>query len=174
MSRLIEKIGTLNMDAFEEALIVEAPLCVDSKGNLLPADVLANTLKATQVFEKFAKEFRKQLTRHLIDLGTDLKVPGTVRDYITVKERRGSETINAIKAGPILREWFTVEECDKFLSVLKGEMLKVLAKKTPEGDKAKMGETLMGLLKEAGAVTEGPPAFSVAVVTKACEEALAE
>jgi len=168
MNLPVEQLAGLDVSAIEEALIVETPLCVDAEGNLLPTDILHNTLNVLKVLEKLSKTFRKELTREILGRG-DQKIEGTPRSWFTTKKREGREEIGALLAGPILREEFTLEECDQFLKIDKGKLLKAVEERAPRGEKKKASAALMELLHNAGAITKGNPTYTLDVVRKEVE-----
>lgn len=165
MNLPVEQLAGLDVIAIEEALIVETPLCIDAEGNLLPTDILHNTLTVLKVLEKLSKTFRKELTKEILDKG-DQKIEGTPRSWFTIKKREGREEISALLAGPILRDAFTLEECDQFLKIDKGKLLKAAEARAPRGEKKKASTALMESLHEAGAVMKGDPTYTLDVVRK--------
>jgi len=165
MNLPVEQLAGVDVSAIEEALIVETPLCVDVEGNLLPTDILHNTLTVLKVLEKLSKALRKELTGEIIERG-DQKIEGTPRSWFTTKKREGREEISALLAGPILRDAFTLEECDQFLKIDKGKLLKATEARAPRGEKKKVSTALMESLRGVGAIMKGDPTYTLDVVPR--------
>jgi len=161
----------LNIQAMEEAIIAERSLITDADGNLLPADVIVNSLKAFPILEKYMKRVRKQLVEHLQKTKEDIRVPGTPRDWITLKETKGREVINATIALPILvlRGTFTTAECNAFLSIRKGDLIKAIRAQAPDGRKDQEERGVLNELRGSKAITQEAPFYKAVVVTKDAE-----
>jgi len=105
------------------------------------------------------------LTGEIIERG-DQKIEGTPRSWFTTKKREGREEISALLAGPILRDAFTLEECDQFLKIDKGKLLKATEARAPRGEKKKVSTALMESLRGVGAIMKGDPTYTLDVVPR--------
>lgn len=151
---VVERIKGIDIEAIKEAMIVGEPLCTDENGKLYPIDLLVNTWEILSVLETLKKNLKGQLIGALSIRGPQ-SIPGKPGYVFDIKRSKGREVINGMKAGPIIREVFTADECDSFVTIAKGKMMDALKIKTPKGEKEAAVEALLEALREAGAATRG-------------------
>lgn len=151
---VVEHVKGIDIEAIKEATIIGEPLCTDENGKLYPVDLLVNTWEILTVLETLKKNLKGQLIGALSIRGPQ-SIPGKPGYVFDIKRTKGRETINGMKAGPIIREVFTLDECDTFVTIVKGKMVDALKAKTPKGEKEKAAEALLEALREAEATSRG-------------------